>query len=343
MIGCSSHDELILQIQYLTVENRILRSKLPQRVRLDDRDRRKLIRFGKPLGPALKHLISIVQYTTFQKWTRKGKPRKGCGRKMKTGRPATPAQIRKIVIEMGRTPGWGCTRILGELRKVGIRSISRSTIRTILRQHGIDPAPDRDDSQWSIFLKRHAATLWSCDFLTKDVLTLRGVKRYSVLVFLHIESRKVLVTKATARPNRDWVDRAAECFANRAQQLGMPRPTILIRDNDKKFGREFDETLEREGVKAHPLPLPLRAPMMNAHIERWIGSIKRECLNHFMPVGVKHLDYLISEYVDHYHCERPHQGIGNVPIIDPKMTPGDGEIECTNRLGGLLRHYHRAA
>ena len=188
-LGRSDHNQLIAQIQYLTIENKILRSKLPKRVSLTPKERRRLIRFGKAVGDELRHLISIVQFGTFQKWLRapKNKKPKKCA-----GRPRTSTEVRKLVIEMSKSPGRGYTRILGELRKLGIMSVSRTTVRNILKEHGIEPSPDRLESTWEQFLKRHSSTLWSCDFFRKKVLTPRGLKRYTALVFMHIESRKSL-------------------------------------------------------------------------------------------------------------------------------------------------------
>lgn len=337
-LGRSDHDQLIAQIQYLTIENQILRSKLPRRVSLTPKERRRLIRFGKAVGDELRHLISIVQFSTFQKWLRTTKDRKS---KKRVGRPRTKAEIRKLVLEMSKSPGWGYTRILGELRKLGIMSVSRTTIRNILKEHGIEPSPDRSESTWEQFLKRHSSTLWSCDFLTKPVLTWRGIKHQTVLVFMHIASRKVIVTGATEHPNNEWVCKVAECFPAMVKQLGLEPPEILVRDNDVKFTHDFDDTLKREAIT--PYPLPLQSPLMNAHIERWIKSLKSECLDHFIPVGTKHLDYLIGEYVEHYLYERPHQGIGNKPIMHAAPPLNEGKIRRSSRLGGLLRHYHRAA
>ncbi len=203
-------------------------------------------------------------------------------RKSKAGRPPTKRDLKRLVVQMAKTPNWGYSRILGELRKLGILSISRATVRSILREHGIEPAPDRAEPVWDQFLKRHASTLWSCGFFTKKVLTTRGFKRYTTLVFMHIESRKVLVTRATQHPNNDWMCKVAECFPMMAKQLGLESPEILVRDNDVLYTQEFNETLQREGIK--PYPLPIQAPLMNAHIERWIKSLKVECLNHFVPL-----------------------------------------------------------
>jgi len=338
--GWSDHDQLIAQLQFLTIENQILRGILPKRISLTKRERRRLIRFGKAVGPALRNIISIVQYSTFQKWLRSNghKNRRPIS---KTGRPPTKRDLKKLVLQMAKTPDWGYTRILGELRKLGIMSVSRTTVRSILKEHGIEPAPDRAEPIWDRFLKRHASTLWSCDFFHKKVITPRGIQRYTTLVFMHVDSRKVLVTKATRHPTSDWMCRVAECFPLMVEQLGLQPPTILVRDNDVLFSREFNETLQREGVK--PYPLPIKAPLMNAHIERWIKSLKVECLDHFIPVGGRHLGYLISEYVEHYHHERPHQGIGNMPIMYSNPRVADGQIRCDTRLGGLLRHYYRAA
>jgi len=338
--GRSNHDQLITQLQYLTIENRILRGKLPKRVSLTKRERRRLIRFGRAVGPALRDIITIVQYSTFQRWLR-SKAHKKRNANGKTGRPPTKRDLKKLVLQMAKTPGWGYTRILGELRKLRIMSVSRTTVRLILKEHGIEPAPDRVKPVWDRFLKRHASTLWSCDFFTKKVLTPSGLKRYTTLVFMHIESRRVIVTKSTRHPTSDWMCRVAECFPMMVKQLGLQPPTILVRDNDVLYSREFNEVLLREGMK--PYPLPIKAPLMNAHIERWIKSLKTECLDHFIPVGGKHLDFLISEYVEHYHYERPHQGIGNRPIMNDGSPTTVGEIRCDTRLGGLLRHYHRAA
>jgi len=310
-------------------------------ISLTHRERRRLIRFGKAVGPALREIISVVQYSTFQSWLR-SKAHRNRKPEGKLGRPPTKRDLKKLVLQMAKTPDRGYTRILGELRKLGIMSVSRSTVRSILKEHGIESAPDRLEPVWDKFLKRHASTLWSCDFFHKKVLTSKGFNRYTTLVFMHVDSRKVLATRATPHPTSDWMCRVAESFPIMVKQLGsQPPPDILVRDNDVLYSREFNESLMREGVK--PYPLPIKAPLMNAYIERWIKSLKTERLDHFIPVGGKHLDYLISDFVEHYHHERPHQGIGNKPIMCGDSPTTAGEIKCDTRLGGLLRHYHRAA
>tara|TARA_E500000318_G_scaffold14854_4_gene14839 strand:- start:67292 stop:67876 length:585 start_codon:yes stop_codon:yes gene_type:complete len=186
----------------------------------------------------LRELITIVQYSTFQRWLR-SKTHKKRNANGKTGRPPTKRDLKKLVLQMARTPGWGYTRILGEFRKLGIMSVSRTTVRSILKEHGIEPAPDRVEPVWDQFLKRHAATLWSCDFFTKNVLTPSGLKRYTTLVFMHIESRRVIVTKSTRHPTSDWMCRVAETFPMMVKELGLQPPAVLIRDNVVLYSRDL--------------------------------------------------------------------------------------------------------
>lgn len=146
---------------------------------------------------------------------------------------------------------------------------------------------------------------------------------------------------ATFHPTRRWAADAATCLREAVWEAGLLPTTVLVRDNDSKFGEPFDEELEAQGVK--PERIPLRAPLCNAHMERWIQSLRKECLNHFVPVGLRRLDHLVSEYLIHYDRERPHQSMGNRPLAghDPPATRG--EIVCRSRLAGVLRHYERKA
>ncbi len=339
----ADHAALARQVEYLVVENRMLRDQISGSVRLTDRERARLVRFGLPVGPALRDLISIVKYDTFRRWAR-GVKRKRQKTKRPPGRPRTAASVEELVVRLARESGWGYARILGELRKLGIKSVSHTTVRNILKRHGIEPAPERRDPLWETFLKRHAETLWACDFFTARVLTARGMRPAWVLAFIHVKTRRVIVTKATFRPGGQWTADAAACLAGEVQKRGMPKPTVVVRDNDSKFGEPFDTELADQGIKAERLPI--RAPLCNSHMERWIQSLRRECLDHFIPVGLKHLDHLVSEYLEHYHLERPHQGLGNRLLGDRQRAghdpPADeGEVVCRVRLGGVLRHYER--
>ena len=334
----ADHAALARQVEYLVIENRMLRDRIDGPIRLTERERARLVRFGVAVGPALKDLISIVKYDSFRRWVR-GVKRKGRKAKRPPGRPRTAAWVEELVVRLARESGWGYTRILGELRKLGIGSVSHTTVRNILKRHGIEPGPERRDPLWETFLRRHAETLWACDFFTANVLTARGMRPASVLAFIHVKTRRVITTEATFRPTRRWAADAAACFAGAVGEQGLSSPAIVVRDNDSKFGELFDDELAADGIKAERLPI--RAPLCNAHMERWMQSLRKECLDHFVPVGLRHLDHLVSEYLEHYHLERPHQGLGNRSLTGHDPPGEDGEVVCRVRLGGVLRHYER--
>lgn len=237
------------------------------------------------------------------------------------------------------------TRILGELKKLGLRSISRNTVKNILKTNGIEIGPDRGEGSWDDFVKRHAQTLWATDFFTKKVWTPRGLMTYFTLFFVHLGSRKVVVSGITTNPDAPWM-------AQQARNMSMvfaecpEKPRMVIRDGDKSFTRKFEEILESDGIEVKRIPR--RSPNMNAYAEAWVGTIKRECLDRFMVFGEGHLRYLVREYVGYYNSVRPHGSLGGALIgaggegVWKRGDPG-GRVVCQERLGGILRHYHRKA
>jgi putative transposase len=332
------NSQLVEQVQYLKVENRILRSKLGKRVVLSPDERNRLIRFGKPLGPAIKDLISIVRYETFRNWVRGYVYlRKYDG----GGRPETPAEIRDLILFMAKdNPGWGYKRILGELKKLDIQ-ISRATIQKILRTHGMEPSPLRQDSTWKKFIKTHMDTLIACDFFTKEMWTLRGKVTVYVFFFIELGTRRVHLAGMTSAPKRAWVERRTKEVLDTMESSGF-RPSHLIRDRDSKFSEAFDELMEDREISV--VKTPVKNPSCNVYAERWVWSVKHECLNHFTVFGRHHLKYILDEYVRYYNRFRPHQGIGNIPIeLPPALECPDSDIECENILGGFFHHYKRRA
>jgi putative transposase len=345
MLSTASHGDLIETVEYLKAENRILRAKLPRRLTVTARERRTLLQYGRRLGTRLKEVISIVSARTFARWL------KGDAAPVNGKRPAGPGRlrtadgVRALVLQLARENGWGYTRILGELKKLGVGQVSRSTVVNILKEHGLETGPRRGAGTWDNFLRRHAATLWACDFFTARVWTLGGVRDVFVLFFLHIGSRRVHVAGMSAHPDRDWTARQAHEVVALFAEL-PEAPKYLLRDRDGKFGEEFDAVFAAAGIAVKPVG-PL-APNMNAHAERWVGSIRRECLDHFVVLGEGHLRHLVLEYAAYYNEARPHQGVGNVPLMG--ATPVEEadvlslvEVRCAERLGGLLRHYFRPA
>jgi putative transposase len=343
LIASATEQELARHVQYLKEENRILRDKLPKRLPLTDQERRRLVKFGKPLGSAIKELITIVTPRTFARWLAtetgvKPKPKKA-------GRPRTAEEIRELILKLARETGWGYSRLHGELKKLGIRSVSRGTIVNILREHGIEPAPNRGPGTWDEFLKRHAKTLYACDFFTKKVVTMRGIVEMYLLVFIHIGSRKIWVSRATEHPDGQWVAQQARNVCMHFQDQDEP-PKYLIRDRDTKFTQQFDQIIKAEGVK--PVKLPPKSPNLNAHCERVVQTLQHEALDHFVVFGEDHLNHIVSEFVRYYHKFRPHQGLDNVPLTGP-APPEESDLADPDEvvrhewLGGLLKHYERRA
>ncbi len=336
MLVSSSKSELARQVQYLKVENQILRQRLPTHIKTKPHERAQLLKYGLLLGDAIHELITIVQPATFFKWIH-AKPVQPA----KRGRKRTAVQIQNLILKIARSTGWGYTRIVGELRKLGIKSVGSTTVANILKNNGVHPAPDRHQGSWDQFIRRHADTLWACDFFTKKVWTIKGFREYYILFFIHVGTRRVHLAGCTDHPNRYWMAQQARNVSMFFDELAI-RPTILHRDRDRKFTQQFDEILQAHGVDVAKLP-PF-SPNLNAHAERWVKSVKNECLDHFMVFGEKHLNYLLSEYVTYYNQWRPHQGIGNTPPLnDEPSLNATGSIQCCSKLGGIIKHFYRQA
>lgn len=351
VIAGSTQRELARQVRYLKVENEILRSKLPARITVTPKERQRLVKFGAKLGKALYELVTIVKPGTFLRWIRE---EKRAGKKptkpAQRGRRRTAEDIRKLVVKLARENNWGYARIVGELKKLGIRSAKKSTVRNILKDAGLDPCPKRDGATWDEFLARHAASLWQCDFFTQKVLTVKGLREVFVLAFLNVRTRRVVLSPATFHPNEAWVVRQAASFVQQARADGL-RIRYVQRDRDGKFADRFDATLKR--LRVEVVPSPAKAPNTQAFVERFIGSIRSECLNHFVFFGAKHLDAVARSWLAHYHAERPHQGRENELLVPPPTTEKSAtldaatfslhDVRCRKRLGGLLKHYERVA
>jgi putative transposase len=355
LIAGATQKELARQVQYLKVENQILRSKLPARVPVTPQERNRLVRFGAKLGGAIHQVVSIVHPVTLLRWIREDRR----GRRVKpvkVGRRPTAESIRKLILKLARENNWGYTRILGELRKLNIKSILRNTVKNILKANGLDPGPQRGVGTWDEFLKLHAATLWQCDFLSVRTLTRKGLRDLYLLVFLHVESRRVLITPATAHPNEAWVCDQAKTFAAHVGETALGAD-IVMHDGDGKFMTLFDETLRDAGLRVQKAAY--RSPNTVAFVERFNQTLRQELLDHFIVFGERHLNHLISVFIDFYHRFRPHQAKENKPLVPvsaarkrsgtKRRTPPEPaciplpEIRCEMRLGGLLKHYYRKA
>jgi len=349
MLANATDKELARQVEYLKAENRLLRARLPKRIVVTAQERQRLLKYGRPVGKAIKDLISIVTPRTFARWlSAEGKEGQGAAKakaaepRRKPGRPRTPDETRALVLRLARENAWGYTRILGELRKLGVTNVSRSTVVNILKGAGLEPGPKRGAGTWDEFVKRHAATLWACDFFAKKVWTPVGLLEFFVLFFIHVGTRRVHLAGISAHPDRLWVaERARDAAQAFAAEVG--KPTLLVRDHDAKFGPDFDAAFEAVGAQVKAVGP--RAPNLNAYAERWVQSVRCECLDHFVVFGEAHLRHILSEYVTHHNMERPHQALGN-QTLSARDPPGQevvaaGKVIASARLGGLLKHYRR--
>jgi putative transposase len=350
----ANHADLIRQIQYLKVENEILRGRLPKRIVPTPQERERLVRHARHIGPALRHLVTIVHYITIYRWIQGG--RQPVKNKRPPGRPRTPAEIEAWVVRIARETGWGYTRVLGELKKLGIRTVSRSTVVNILKRHGLDPAPERRKATWDQFIKQHAHSLWACDLVQRRIMSSPlhkrgggwrwGLRDAYVMILINVQSRRAWISESTRYPSDAWTAQQAALFMRETAHADeSQRSAVVIHDRDTCFGAEFKACLSERG--ALPVRTQIRSPNMNAYAERFIQTLQQECLDHFIIFGTAHLDYLLREFLAHYHVERPHQSIGNMPPIStgPPLPPSTSSdvIHCHSRLGGLLRHYERQA
>jgi transposase InsO family protein len=343
--------ELTLENEYLRVENRVLKSKVRGRIRFTDDERWSLMKAALAMGRKLmREVVTIVKPDTILAWQRRLEQANwdySRRRRRGLGRPRTPADIEVLVCRMARENTWGYRRISGELKKLGIK-LSRSCIADILRRNNLPPSPERKGLTWREFLARHADVLLCADLFTKEVWTLRGLRRAFVLVVMHLRSRAIVLAEATYSPHAGWMAQQARNTLMVCDDLGI-RPRFVLHDRDKSLCADLDAVLRSAGVK--PLKTPYHAPNANAYAERWIKSARQECLNPLILFGIKSLRRVMWTFRRFHNTHRPHQGIGNrIParlhageVIPATTNSPVGEVDCEEFLGGLLKSYHRAA
>jgi transposase InsO family protein len=343
----SVDEELLLRNEYLAAENRILRAQVKGRLLLSDVERKTLADIGYRLGrKALEDVANAAKPDTILGWYRKRVARKFDGSEARRypGRPRVGREVEDLVVRLAKENlGWGYDRIVGALANLGY-ALSDETVGNILRRNDIPPAPKRKQTTtWKEFIRAHMAVLAGTDFFTVEVLTLRGLVTFYVLFFIHLETRRVEVAGITPHPNEAWMKQIAR-NVTMAEWGFLESHRYLIHDRDTKFTDSFRMIVRSSHVK--PLKLPARSPNLNAHAERWVKSVKDECLSKLILFGEASLRHALRHYLAHYHRERNHQGKNNVllfPTVKVKVDPGDGPVLCGERLGGLLKYYHREA
>jgi putative transposase len=279
----------------------------------------------------------IVTPQTLLRWHRELVRRRWAQSKQSSGRPCVERRVRELVLRLAQeNPRWGYPRIAGELLKLGVR-VSPSTVRRLLLAAGLKPAPRRAGPSWREFLRQQAASTLACDFFTVETLTLR---RYYVFFFIELASRRVHLAGCTTNPTGSWV-------TQQARNLGFSgvfeQTRFLIHDRDSKFSGAFDEVFRSEGIRV--IRTPIRAPQANAYAERFVRTVRGECLDWILILGRRHLERALRIYPTHYNRERPHRALAllSPESVDTASPHIAGEIERRDRLGGLIHEYHRAA
>jgi putative transposase len=295
------NQKLLLQNEYLIAENRILRAHLPARMRLSDPERSTLAEIGKRLGrTALQQVACVAKPDTILAWYRRLIARKfdGSQNRVSSGRPPMAPEVEALIVRFAReNSGWGYDRIVGALANLG-HSVSDQTVGNILRRYGIAPAPKRSqNTTWKDFIASHMAVLAGTDFFTVEVLTWRGLATYYVLFFIHLETRRISLAGLTRHPNSEWMLQMARNATDESSGV-LRGHRYLLYGRDTKFCAAFLDVLRSSGIQ--PLALPPRSPNLNAFAERWVCSIRQECLSKLILFGEASLRRALTEFIEHY-------------------------------------------
>jgi len=253
------------------------------------------------------------------------------------GRPALPEETVDLIVRLAReNPRWGYLRIAGELKKLGV-TVSKGSVANVLRRHRLPPAPRRAGPTWTEFLRAQAKGIVATDFFTVDTVLLR---RYYVLFVVEVERRVVHLLGVTTNPNGPWVTQVARNFCADLQDAGR-RVRFLIRDRDTKFTTSFDELFASIGTKT--VLTPVRAPNANAFAERWVRTVREDCLDHLLVVSRRHLERVLAEYVEHYNRGRPHRSLDLTPPQRRALPHRGNRVRRHDLLGGVIHEYELAA
>ena len=343
LCGMVNHrQQQIIEFQHAQIET-LLKKLGRKRLLLDDDQRLLLAVKAHAIGrKALLELTTIVTPDTILRWHRKLVAKRfDSSGKRKPGRPRIRQEIVDAILRSAReNPSWGYDRIQGALKNLKYH-ISDSTVGNVLKAHGIEPAPNRQRTPaWSTFLKAHWDSIFATDFTTVEVWTRNGLVTFYVLAVMHLKTRRVHIAGIRPSPNATWMNQVFRDLTD-CEDGFLKDATHLIVDRDASFIglREFLE----QNTDTQVVLLPPKSPNLNAYMERWFRNLKSECLDRMIFFDRQSLENPVRLYVEHYHAERNHQGLGNELIA-----PGDdeaiaGRIECRERLGGMLKYYHRRA
>lgn len=344
MVAGLVHRHQVIVIEFLQEENRLLKERLRgKRIHFTDAERALLARKAKAVGrKALLELDTIVSPDTLLRWHQRLVAKKWTfTHRRSPGRPGIMRQISELIVRMAQeNPSWGYTRIQGALGNLS-HKVGRGTIANILKRSGIEPAPERGRrTRWSTFLKAHWKILAASDFLTVEVWTGRGLVTHYLLFVISLADRVVNIVGITTRPDESWMLQIARNETDSAAG-SLHSKRYLIVDRDTKYSEQFRRLIRDNGTKV--IRLPPRSPNLNAYAGRFVRSIKDECLDRMIFIGQASLRRAVSEYTEHYHTERNHQGLDNRLIVRTTTQAIDGTVHRRARLGGILNFYYRRA
>ena len=342
LLGLLARGDAAKDLELLVLRHQltVLRRQTP-RPRLEPADRALLAAVSRVL-PRARWSCFFVTPGTLLRWHRRLIAASWTYPHRPTGRPPLNPEVQQLIVRLAKqNPRWGYQRIKGELLRLGVR-VSATAIRTTLRRHGLDPAPRRQCCRWTAFLRQQGAGIVACDFFTVDTVWLH---RLYVLFFIELDNRRVHLGGVTANPDGGWVTQQARNLLLALGEQGR-QLRFLVRDHDAKFSRSFDDVFCSEGAQV--LMTPVRAPKANAYAERWVRTVRAECLDWLLIVGRGHLERILRVYVRHYNEHRPHRALGLQPPDQPAgltvvAEDQQGTVSRRDLLGGLLHEYRRAA
>jgi putative transposase len=324
-----------LEILVLRHELAILRRQ-PSRPRLTQADRALLAALSRSL-PRAAWAAFPFKPETLLRWHRQLIARRWTYSHRMPGRPPLERSLRELILRLAReNPQWGYKRIVGELKGLGI-AVSVTSVRKVLLEAGLQPAPHRTQSSWRAFLRAQAASTLACDFLTVETVFLQ---RIYVLFFISLATRRVEYVACSSNPDGRWVTQQAR---NLVMEFEDEQPfRFLIHDRDTKFSRAFDEVFRAEGIKV--VRTPVQAPNANAFAERWIRTVRADCLDRILILGRRHLEHVLCVYRRHYNAHRPHRALQLLPPDgrDPTPLTAPADLRRRDLLGGLIHEYEAA-
>ena len=333
-------------IHYLIQEIRFLLAHLPRRPKPTSEEKAILARAAQAIDPLyLEKTFNLFTPATLKRWLMELNRNKWDYSQLqkKRGRPRIDRELEDLIIRLAQeNPNDGYQTIAAKLRLLGFIS-NPETVQNVLKRNGITPATERENTlTWKEFLDMNWNDLAATDFLTWEVLTPYGLVTYYILFFIRHLDRKVHIAGITTHPHERWMAQMAKNLTDPESGF-LEDGMVMLHDRDTKYTANFASLLNESGIET--LKLPPKCPNMNAHAERFVRSVKQQCLSRMIITSEEQLRKALREYETYYNQERPHQGIGNwIPAeysTGRKEVKPVGEIRRKQRLGGLLNFYSR--